>query len=156
MKPYVLCSAVLIAALFMFGACSATQSPAPSAVLKSYVEAAQKGDVAAMKSHLSKGSVEMLDKLAKGSKTDVDSLLRREAGMQQQKLPETRNEVIENETATVEIKNEITGEFDLKMPFVRENGQWKLARDKMITEQYKKALDENQKKLDSMSNAAKP
>lgn len=147
---------VVMLAVVFAAACSSSQSPSPSAVLKSYVEAAQKGDVATMRSHLSKGSIEMLDKLAKGTKTDVDSLLRREASIQQQKLPETRNEAIEKETATVEIKNELTGEFDLKMPFVKENGEWKLARDKMISEQYKKALDENQKKLDSMSNTAKP
>lgn len=156
MKRKFLIVTLLMLAAMAFAACSSTQSPAPSAVLKSYVEAAQKSDVAVMKTHLSKGSLEMLDKLAKASKTDIESLLRREASMQQQKLPETRNEIIENETATVEIKNELTGEFDLKMPFVKENGQWKLARDKMITEQYKKALDENQKKLDSMSNVAKP
>jgi hypothetical protein len=66
------------------------------------------------------------------------------------KLPsalETRNEKIEGATATVEVKNPATGEFDIKYPFVKENGAWKLARDRYIEEEDKKAREEINKKL---------
>jgi hypothetical protein len=135
-------------ALFV-GGCGYFSSPAesPSGILTKYVAAAQKQDVPAMKTHLSKASLEILDKIAKSTKTTSDDLLLREASVQAQKLPETRNEKIEGDTATVEVKNETNGQFDMTLPFVKENGSWKIARDKLMNDQMKKALEENQKKL---------
>ena len=40
-----------------------------------------------------------------------------------------------------------TGEFDVRYPFVKENGAWKLARDRYIEEEMRKANDEINKKL---------
>ena len=122
---------VLLAA-FLFAACNSGQPAAdsPSAALKQYVAASQKQDIAAMKSLLSKGSLELIEKSAKLQNSSADELLRRESMVKIQKAPETRNERIEGDTATVEVKNETTGEFDMVMPFVREDGAWKLARDK--------------------------
>ena len=100
-----------------------------------------------MKSLLSKGSLDLIEKSAKDQRLTTDDILRKEASVKIQKAPETRNEKIEGETATVEVKNETTGEFDMKMPLVKENGAWKLARDKYIEEVLKKANEEVNKKL---------
>ncbi len=100
-----------------------------------------------MKSLLSKGSLDLIEKSAKAQGTTTDELLRRESSVKIQNAIETRNEKIEGETATVEVKNETSGEFDMTIPFVRENGTWKLAPDKYIGETLKKANDEINKKL---------
>ncbi|MEP6900490.1 MAG: nuclear transport factor 2 family protein [Actinomycetota bacterium] len=138
---------VLLTAILLVG-CNSKQPAAksPGDVLKQYVAASQKQDIAAMKSLLSKGSLALIEKSAKTQNTTTDELLRREASVKIQNAPETGNEKIEGETATVEVKNETNGEFDMKMPFVREDGAWKIARDKYIEELLEKATEEVNKK----------
>lgn len=135
--------ALLLIAGFVFG-CNSEQktSLSPGETLKQYVAAAQKKDSAAMKGFLSKGSIEFLEKSAKSRNMSVDELLKMEADVQAQQIPETRNEVIEGDTATVEIKNPINGAFDTKLPFVKEDNAWKIARDKYIAEQIKMLNDQ--------------
>jgi PBP1b-binding outer membrane lipoprotein LpoB len=139
---------ILLAAFLLIG-CNSNQPSAnsPSDVLKQYVAASQKQDIATMKSLLSKGSLELIEKSAKAQNTTIEELLRKESSVKIQNAPETRNEKIEGETATVEIKNETNGEFDMKMPFIKETGAWKIARDKYIEEVMKKATEEVNKKL---------
>ena len=139
---------ILLGAI-LFAGCNSNQPSAnsPGDVLKQYVAASQRQDIAAMKSMLSKGSLDLIEKSAQTQGTTTDQILRREASVKIKNAPETRNEKIEGETATVEVKNETNGSFDMIMPFVRENGAWKLARDKYIEEVLKKAGDEVNKKL---------
>jgi PBP1b-binding outer membrane lipoprotein LpoB len=139
---------VLLAA-FLFVGCSSEKPAAdsPSAALKQYFAASQREDIAAMKALLSKGSLELIEKSARLQNASGDDLLRRESKVKIQKAPELRNEKIEGDAATVEVKNETTGEFDMVMPFVREDGAWKLARDKYIADLMKKASDEINQKL---------
>lgn len=108
-----------------------------------------------MKNLLSKGSLELIEKSAKAQNSTTDELLRKESSVKIQTAPETRNEKIEGDAATVEVKNETNGEFDLKMPFVKENGAWKIARDKYIEDALKKSNEEINKKLANsrLSNA---
>ena len=140
---------VLLASFWLVGCNSNQPSSAgsPGDVLKQYVAASQKGDIAAMKSLLSKSSLELIEKSARAKQITADELLQAEAYVRIHTIPETRNEKIDGETATVEVKNASTGEFDIKYPFVKENGAWKLARDKFIEEELKKANDEINKKL---------
>jgi len=150
MKIYLV---LVLFAAFSLAGCNSKQLAAdsPSNALKQYVAASQKQDIAAMKALLSKGSLELIEKSAKLQNSSADDLLRRESMVKIQKAPETRNEKIEGETATVEVKNETTGEFDMVMPFVREDGAWKLARDKYIADLMKKANDEINRKLANSS-----
>jgi PBP1b-binding outer membrane lipoprotein LpoB len=139
---------ILLAAFLLVG-CNSNQPPAgsPADVLKQYVAASQKQDIATMKSLLSKSSLQYIEEKAKPLNITVDDVLKKEAQVKLQSALETRNEKIEGETATVEVKNPANGEFDIKYPFVRENGAWKLARDKYIEAELKKASDEVNKKL---------
>lgn len=107
-----------------------------------------------MKSLLSRSSLDLIEKSAKTQNTTTDEILRKESSVKIQNVPETRNEKIEGEAATVEVKNETTGEFDMKMPFVRENGAWKLARDKYIEELIKKANDAKNNPVSNPANAS--
>jgi hypothetical protein len=140
---------ILILAAVLSAGCNSNQTSAssPSDVLKQYVAASQKQDIAAMKNLLSKSSVVYIEEKARPMKLTVDDVLKKETEVKLQSALETRNEKIEGDTATVEVKNPATGEFDIKYPFVRENGAWKLARDKYIEAELKKANDEVNKKL---------
>jgi len=141
---------ILIIAVLLVG-CNANQpSPpagSPGDVLKQYVAASQKQDIQAMKSLLSKSSLLYIEEKARPMKLNVDDVLRKETEIKLQAEIETRNEKIEGDTASVEVKNPATGEFDIKYPFVKEDGAWKLARDRYIEEELTKANDEINRKL---------
>lgn len=119
-----------------------------------YYEASQKQEIATMKSLLSKGSLELIEKSAQAQGITTDELLMKESSIKIANPPVTRNEKIEGDTATVEIKNETTGEFDMKIPLVREDGMWKLARDKYVEEVLKKANEAREKIISEMANTA--
>jgi hypothetical protein len=142
---------ILIAAFLMLAGCNSSQPPSiaesPSDVLRQYVAASQKGDIQTMKALLSKSSVAYIEEKSRPLKLSVDDVLRKETEVKLQTEIETRNEKIEGDTATVEVKNPSTGEFDIKYPFVKENGAWKLSRDRYIEEELKKANDEINRKL---------
>jgi hypothetical protein len=146
MKVY--CVLVFLAAVLIAG-CAPNQPSAgsPGDVLKQYVAASQRQDIAAMRSLLSKSSISYMEEKARPMKLSVDDVLKKETEVRLQAAVETRNEKIEGDTATVEVKNPSTGAFDIKYPFVKENGAWKLARDRFIEEEMKKANDEINKKL---------
>ena len=154
MKIY--CVLSLLAAVLLAG-CTANQPAAgsPSDVLRQYVAASQKGDIQAMKALLSKNSIAYIDEKARALRDakgqplnlSIDDVLRKETEVKLQGEVELRNEKIEGDTASVEVKNPATGEFDVKYPFVKENGAWKLARDRYIEEDLKKQRDEINKKL---------
>ena len=147
---------LIMLTVFLLVGCSSNEPApnSPSESLQQYFKASQRQDIAKMKSLLSKGSLELIEKSAKTQGTTTDELLRKESSVKIQNAPETRNEIIEGETATVEIKNETNGEFDMKMPFVKEDGVWKLARDKYIAEMMKKANDARNKLIQDMANTA--
>jgi hypothetical protein len=153
MKFYLL---FLLASVLLIGCKSNQPMPnTPGDALKQYVAASQKGDIETMRHLLSKGSLELIEKSAKAQGTTTDEILRKESSVKIQNAPEVKNEKIEGDTATVEIKNETNGAFDMKMPFVREDGAWKIARDKYIEELMKKATEDINKKLveSSVSNS---
>ncbi|HEY8563562.1 MAG TPA: hypothetical protein VIL74_24500 [Pyrinomonadaceae bacterium] len=151
----------LLAAFLLVGCGSNQTSPAPESpgeAMKRYVTASQKGDVATMKSLLSKSSIRYIEEKARPMKLTLDDVLKKETEVKIQGEIETRNERIEGETAIVEIKNPATGAFDVKYPFVRENGAWKLARDRYIEEELKRANGEINRKLanSALSNGDSP
>jgi len=138
-----ICNSIVIAlvALFIFG-CNAAQSTAsPTETLKTFIEASRKKDVETIKKSLSKASLEMAEKSAQEHSTTVDALLKKDDVQISEQLPEIRNEKIEGETATVEIKDSANGYETL--PFVKENGSWKIAFDKYQELMQKKLAQES-------------
>ena len=124
----------LIAALTV-SACSLLNRSTPTATLKAFYEASKKKDATAMKKTLSKGSLDMFEKQAKEQGKSFDDLLKSDQHTPD-KMPETRNEKIDGETATLEVKNDQTNNWDT-LPFVKEDGEWKIAFDKFIDEMMK-------------------
>jgi hypothetical protein len=79
----------------------------------------------------------MFDKLAKEQNKSTDDMLKDlHKDDKGEKIPETRNEKITGDTATLEVKNEKTSKWDT-LPFVKENGEWKIALDKFLEDMIK-------------------
>ena len=118
-------------------ACSLLNRSTPTATFKAFFEASKKKDVPGMKKTLSKGTVDMFDKLAKEQNKSLDDMLKGiDKDDKNEKMPETRNEKINGDTATLEVKNDQTGKWDT-LPFVKENGEWKIALDKFLQDMLK-------------------
>ena len=124
--------AVVVASL----ACGRMGS-SPTATLKAYFEALQKKDAAGLKKTLSKGTLEMFEQFAKAQSPpkSLDEALQtgltNTTNNEPNKTPETRNEKIEGEKATLEVKNDKTGQWE-SVPFIKEDGDWKIAFDQMF------------------------
>ncbi len=137
---------------FAIIACKTTPPVAtPTEVFKAQNEARKRKDGAAMKTNLSKISVEMIDKASKAQNKTVEEMLVLDVpGMTAPENFEFRNEKIEGDTAIVEVKSEGIDDWS-RVPFVKEDGRWKLALDKLI-EEAKKAVQEAQSNAAANSN----
>ncbi len=106
----------------------------PTATIKNYYEAARKGDTAAVKNTLSKGTLKMHEEAARAHNISPDEAIKTSTAQAANvPAPETRNEQINGDTATIEIKNPVTGTWD-KLPLVREEKNWKIAHDKYMND----------------------
>ena len=142
---------LILLAVFGFLSCSSEQkNKTPLDTLRVYTEAIKKKDTATMKSLLSKGSIKMAQDEAKSKNVPVDEIIQNETLFSSdQRVVEFRNQKIEGDTATIEIKTS-SGLFD-RIPFIKEEGVWKIAKEKYLDEQLKQA-DEDSKKLDEEIN----
>lgn len=107
---------------------NAPPAVSPTETLKTFFEASKKKEVEAIKKTLSKGSLALAEKSAAAEGMTVDELFKRENPSMPSELPEIRGEKIEADTASVEVKN-FTADYDT-IPFVKEDGAWKIAFDK--------------------------
>jgi hypothetical protein len=144
-----------VCALFLIdcaGAATDKASKTPSETIIALHEASKKKDTAAIKKMLSKGTLVLFDNAARSKNTTADEMMKDDSAAPFNKLPEIRRETIVGETATVTVKSEITGNDD-NIPFVKEDGEWKVAVDK-YQEQTKQGLDEEMNNADvPMSNS---
>jgi hypothetical protein len=137
---------ILISALFFACTASAPKPETPLDTLKAYMQAIKKKDPTEMKLLLSKGSLKMADDEAKAQNTTVDEIIKRETLFTEtQKTVEFKNEKIDGERATIEVKNSF-GSWDI-VPFNKEEGEWKIAKERYVEEQMKKT-DEEMKRMD--------
>jgi putative lumazine-binding protein len=129
---------ISIILLAVAAACKTT--PTPTATFQTYFEAQKKKDIPGMKQTLSKTSLLMMEASAKQQQLTLDKMI---AGQLENpsakidKFPETRNEKITGDNATIELKNEEANRWDT-MYFVKEDGAWKIALDRTIEEMLRK------------------
>jgi hypothetical protein len=135
----------LLLILLALISCSSADAPqTPIETLKTYLQAIKKKDTVKMKALLSQGSLKMAEDEAKAQKITLDEVLLRETLFApDQKTLKFKNEKIDGDSATVEIENSF-GSFD-RIPFVKENKVWKIAKDKFADE-FQKQIEEEQKK----------
>jgi hypothetical protein len=131
----------LFAALMLMIAVAGCKSgSSPTATFKAFFEAQQKKDVAGMKKNLSKTSLAIMEKSAKEQNKSIDDAIKEQLdnpASKTDKIPETRNEKINGNEATLELHNEETNKWDM-MYFAKEDGAWKIALDRTIEEMLKK------------------
>ena len=159
MKIYQTIIIALCTLLFINCSSMQQQTKSPSDVLKTLNEASKSKDVAAIKNSVSKGTLNLIEESAKAQNTTVDELLQKDNGAPFKDLPEMRNEKIEGDTATIELKNATSNDWET-VPFVKEDGAWRLALDKYLDD-FKKKATESMKmpppnENDSESNASQP
>ena len=129
---------ISLVVLALAAGCKST--PPPSATFKAYFDAQQKKDIAGMKQALSKTSLVMMEKSAKQQQLTLDKMIQTQLDNPSAKIdkfPETRNEKISGDTATIELKNDDANRWDT-MYFVKEDGGWKIALDRTIEEMLRK------------------
>lgn len=113
----------------------------PTATFKTYFEAQKRRDVPGMKQVLSKTSLAMMEASAKVQGKTLDKMIQEgldNPASKTDKLPETRNEKINGDQATLELHNEDAQRWDT-MYFVKEDGSWKIALDRTMEEMLKKS-----------------
>jgi hypothetical protein len=119
----------LIALALVAAACNKA-SASPTATAKAFYEAAKSRDAQGIKNTMSKGSLEMMEKIAKMQNKNLDEALKEPSASPPPATFESRNEKITGDTATLEVKDE-KGNWET-IPFVKEDGQWKIALDKAL------------------------
>lgn len=120
-----------LALVALVAACSQSAST-PTAALKAYFDAAKKKDIATAKKYLSSGTLKMMEDLAKTQGKTLDQMFNENAAKEgQMPTPEFSNEKISGDTATVEMK--VPNQPVVTAQMVKENGEWKLAVDKMMS-----------------------
>lgn len=107
------------------GAACGKKNSTPTETFKAFYEAAKKRDAAGIKKTLSKGLLNKLEDEAKRSNKSFDEYLLNVN--LPDTLPETRNEKIDGDKATLEIKGR--GDYWRPESFVKEDGEWKLDSD---------------------------
>jgi hypothetical protein len=129
--------------------CGGDNPPAsPLETYKTYTKAIKQKDISTMKLLLSADSIKMHEQEAKAQGVTLDDIVKRETLFSpDQKTVEFRNEKIEGDRATLEVKNSF-GMWET-VPFVFEDDQWKIDKkgyaDRMIQDIEQKNLDfENQ------------
>ncbi|HZH35146.1 MAG TPA: nuclear transport factor 2 family protein [Pyrinomonadaceae bacterium] len=106
------------------------ETSTPAQAMKNYTEAALKGDVAKLREAFSQNSLKQFDEAAQAQNITVEQNIKNiSAPAAKTGTPETRNERIEADAATLEVKNTLTGEWET-IPFVKEGGRWKIAADR--------------------------
>jgi hypothetical protein len=108
-----------------------TTSMSPTEVFKAYYDAALKRDFATAKQYLSKSTMDLMEAGAKAQGKTVDEAMKESPTVAQSDIPQMGNEQINGDTATVEVTAQ--GQT-MKMPFVKENGGWKIAMDKFMSD----------------------
>ena len=106
-------------------------------------------DYSAMKVLLSAGTMKMHEQQAKAQGVTVDEIMKRESLLgESQKTVEYKDEKIEGDKATLQYKNGSRWET---MPFVKEDGVWKIDKQG-YAQQIDKDFDERNKAVDDLIN----
>ncbi|QQS32397.1 MAG: DUF4878 domain-containing protein [Acidobacteriota bacterium] len=134
----------------LFAACGSREPATPVETFKTYVKALKAKDPKAIKTLLSEATLKMHEEQAKAQNTTIDDVLQRETLVgPNQTTVEFRNEKIDGEKATIEVKNSF-GTWET-VPFVFEKGQWRIDKQG-FAQQMLDAMDESNRRLNEIIN----
>lgn len=147
---------ILVFILTCVAAAACSTSPkhlSPLETLQAYEKAIRQKDTTAMKLLLSEATIKMHQEAAKEQNVNLDEIVQRETLFSPgQKRLEYRNETVEGETASIEIKNAY-GIWD-KISFVKEDGIWKIDKQAFVNPILQQNEMDNQR-LDEIINQGK-
>jgi len=141
---------ILLSTVFIF-ACGAEEKPStPFKTMEAYTQAIKKKDLTTMKLLLSADSIKMADREAKSQNVTLDEIIKRETLFSEnQSTVKYRNEKIDGERATIEMMDSF-GAWNV-VPFVREEGAWKIDKQG-IANQMMRQIEQENKELDDIIN----
>lgn len=145
---------VILILAAMLCACAGEEKPdTPLETLKAYTNAIKQKDTTTMKLLLSDASIKMAEQEAKSQNVALDEIVKRETLFDPtQKTVEFRNEKIDGDKATIEMKSSYNAWNTV--PFVRENEAWKIdkrsAADLMMQD-----FDRRQREIDDRINQSR-
>lgn len=129
---------ILILCAFPVPAQTTSEQTSPLEILKIYYQAADAGDIQAAKQYLSKGTLALMAERARRRRQSLDEMLKKAVASRETSGVQFSNEQITGEMATVEITVPVKrGDAVFTMPFVKEEGGWKIAMDKFAKEMMK-------------------
>lgn len=145
---------VVLSAGFIFACAGKFVPSTPLETLKAYTLAIKKKDAAQMKLLLSDASIKMAEQEAKAQNVPLDEIMKRETlfGENQRELY-FRNEKVDGDRATIEMKDSF--ETWVTVPFVREEGVWKIDKQGFANQMMEQIEDENNKKINDIINQSK-
>ena len=122
----------------------------PIETFKTYTKAIKQKDITTMKLLLSDATMKMNETEAAARGVPVDEVVKNETLFNEnQKTVKWRNEKITGETATLEVEN-ASGSWET-VPFVREDGVWKIDK-KGFAQRLMDEADKSNQQLDEMIN----
>ena len=103
-----------------------------------------------MKLLLSDASIKMAEQEARAQNVTLDDIVKRDTLFSESQTSlKYRNEKIDGDKATIEVENSF-GSFDT-VPFVREEGAWKIDKQGFANQMLQQ-MDEQNRKLDEIIN----
>ncbi len=130
----------------------------PTAAVENFVEGVKAKDETAMRNAISADTLKIFDLMAKEEKKTFYEIMTTEDEESMKKMPEIRNEKIEGDKATAELKEPDKDQWT-NVNFVKENGSWKLSlfSEKEAEEMMKKmeGLKELEKKAEEIGDDKK-
>jgi len=142
--------------LMLLGSCSGEKKAAtPLETFKTYTKAIKQKDTATMKLLLSAETLKMHDMQAKAQNTTLDDIVKRETLFSEnQTTVEFRNEKIDGDKATLEVKNS-SRKWET-VPFVLEDGNWKIDKKGFADSIIQEVEQENQRQEDIFNQDRQP
>lgn len=142
---------IVVAAGFIFACASKFVASTPLETLQSYTLAIKKKDLTTMKMLLSDASLKMAEQEAKSQGVPLDDIIKRETLFgENQRSVNYRNEKVDGDRATIEMKDS----FDswIVVPFVREEGSWKIDKQGFANQMMQQIENENNRELNNIIN----
>lgn len=146
-------SLIIVSLVFSFLVSCAGEKKAstPLDTFKAYNEAAKKKDLTTMKLLISESSTKMHEQEAKAKGVTLDDIMKSETLIaDDQKTVEIRNQKIEGDKATIEVKNSY-GTWET-LPFVLEEGIWKIDKQGYAEKMADDIEQQNNKAFDDLIN----
>ncbi|HEX8286669.1 MAG TPA: DUF2950 family protein [Pyrinomonadaceae bacterium] len=152
-KKFTTFTLVFTLATFLISCGGEPKPTTPLETFKAYTKAIKQKDTATMMKLLSDASIKMHQSEAKAQNLNIDDVVKRQTLFNEnQTSVELRNEKIEGDRATLEVKNSY-GAWET-VPFVREEGIWKIDKQGFAN-QLLQEIEQNNRKYEEFINQGK-